>query len=183
MTARDLPRRLNWGCGNDVRAGWLNSDLLACSGTDLPADIRYGLPLRESCLDYIFSSHALQMLPYAGLVPALRELRRVLRPGGVLRMGLPDFDHAIAAYQSGDAAYFYVPDADAMTVGGKLSVQLTWYGSSLTLLNFEYTRELLYRAGFADVRASSFGSTSSEFAEIVALDNRERESFFVEAWK
>jgi len=178
-----VPRRLNWGCGDDIRESWLNSDVLAASGTDLPADIRYGLPLRESCLDYIFSSHALQMLPYAGLVPALRELRRVLRPGGVLRMGLPDFDGAIAAYQNEDPAYFYVPDADAMTVGGKLSVQLTWYGSSLTLLNFDYTRELLQRAGFADVRASSFGCTSSKFPEIATLDNRQRESFFVEAWK
>src|SRR3954467_6701161 len=176
MTAHALPRRLNWGCGDDTREGWLNSDLLASSGTDLLADIRCGLPLRESSLDYIFSNHALQMLPYAGLIPALRELRRVLRPGGVLRMGLPDFARAIAAYQRGDGSYFYVPDADAMTVAGKLSVQLTWYGSSLSLLNFDYTRELLYRAEFTDVRGSAFGCTGSDFPEIASLDNRQRES-------
>jgi hypothetical protein len=76
-----------------------------------------------------------------------------------------------------------VPDRDAVSVAGKLSVQLTWYGSSLTLLSFDYAHELLLRAGFSDVQRSAFRATNSDFAEIAAIDNRERESFFVEAWK
>jgi len=174
-------RLLHWGCGTDIRSGWLNSDLIASPGVDLPADIREGLPLEDCSIDYIFSSHALQMLPYPQLVSALQELRRVLRPHGVMRMGLPDFDRAIAAYQRGDASYFYVPDSDATTLGGKFSVQLTWYGSSQTLLNYEYSRELLERAGFIDVRQSEFGQTLSDYPDLAVLDNRERESFFVEA--
>jgi predicted SAM-dependent methyltransferase len=176
------PRRLNWGCGDDVREGWLNSDVLPAPGV-IVADIRHGLPLQDCSLDYAFSSHALQMLPYLQLVPALQELRRTLRPGGVLRLGLPDADRAIDAYKRGDASYFYVPDADAMTTAGKLSVQLTWYGSSLTLLTYDYARELLYRAGFLDTQRCNFGCTTSAYPELASLDNRERESFFVEAWK
>ena len=178
----DIKKRLHWGCGTDVREGWLNSDLVSAPGVIL-ADIRHGLPLRDSSLDYVFSSHALQMLPYLQLVPALQELRRTLRRGGVLRLGLPDADRAIEAYKRGDASYFYVPDRDALTTAGKFSVQLTWYGSSLSLLTYDYARELLYRAGFFDAQRCDFGCTASDYPELASLDNRERESFFVEAWK
>src|SRR4051812_42470040 len=102
--------RLNWGCGTKPAAGWLNADVRALEGVDLSGDIRAGLPLPADLLDCVVSTHALQALPYLDVVPALRELRRVLRPGGVLRLGLPDLDRAIDAYRRGDRAYFYVPD-------------------------------------------------------------------------
>ena len=48
---------------------------------------------------------------------ALGELHRVLKPGGVLRLALPDLDRGIAAYQNGQADYFHVPDDDARSIG------------------------------------------------------------------
>ena len=75
------------------------------------------------------------------------------------------------------------PDADAETLSGKLIVQLTWYGSNRLTFTHEFTRELLTRAGFRNVRRCAFRETSSRYAEIVELDNRERESLFVEAVK
>ena len=69
---------------------------------------------------------ALQDLPYPDVVPALRELRRVLKPDGVLRVAVPDLEHSIKAWCRGDAAYFYIPDVDARSVGSKLIVQAIW---------------------------------------------------------
>lgn len=173
--------RLNWGCGPRPAPGWLNSDLLAGPGIDVSCDIRDGLPLEDARVDYAVAMHALQDLPFVALDGALTELRRVLKPGGVLRLAVPDLDLAIAAYLSGDASYFYVPDRDAQSVGGKLCVQATWYGSVRTPFTFEFLRELLERNSFRDVTRCTFGTTASPWPEIVDLDNRERESLFVEA--
>jgi predicted SAM-dependent methyltransferase len=174
-------RRLNWGCGPQPRPGWLNSDVLRGPGIELSCNILDGLPLQSESIDYIVAIHALQALSFVDIGPALAELRRVLVPGGVLRLGLPDLDRAIRAYLRGDTAYFYVPDRDAVTIGGKLCIQAAWYGSVRTPLTFDFAVELLERAGFCLVVRCAYGKTASRWPEIVELDNRERESLFVEA--
>lgn len=176
-------KRLNWGCGMHPTPGWLNSDLKQAPGIDISCDLRDGLPIEDDALDYVASNHALPMIAYPDLVPALGELRRVLRPGGVLRLILPDLDRAIAAYLDGDRDYFMVPDEDEPTTSGKAIVHLLWYGWSVSMFTEEFTRGLLLRAGFRRVVACSPGVTASPFPEIVALDSREHESLFIEAVK
>lgn len=176
-------RRLNWGCGTQPEPGWLNSDIKEGPGIDISGDIRDGLPLEESSIDYVVSIHALPEIPYPDLEPTLRELRRVIKPGGVLRLALPDLERAVRAYLAGDAGYFLVPDDDVRSLGGKLVVQLTWYGYSRSMFTFDFTEELLYGAGFQRVERCSYRQTASPHQAIVELDNRENESLFVEAVK
>jgi SAM-dependent methyltransferase len=161
--------------------GWLSSDRRAGPGVDLPCDIRDGLPLVDGVVAYAVAMHALQDLAWDEVAPALRELARVLARGGALRIGVPDLDRAIAAYLRGDGAYFHVPDADARTVGAKLVTQIVWYGSVRTPFTFDFAAEALGRAGFRDPVRCAFGETASPWPDIVALDNRERETLFVEA--
>jgi predicted SAM-dependent methyltransferase len=176
-------RRLQFGCGAFPAPGWLNANLEPGPGVDLCADIREGLPLPDGSMGYIASMHALVELPYLEVLPALRELHRLLEPGGVLRLGLPDLNRAIAAYATGDRSYFTVPDDDAISLSGKFVVQMTWYGTNLMMFTFEFAQELLGRAGFRDVQQVAYRQTASPFPEIVELDNRPKESFFVEAVK
>jgi len=176
-------RRLNWGCGAHVGGGWINSDVKDEAGVDLVADIREGLPLESDSIDYAVSIHALPEVPYDGLVPVLRELRRVLKPGGVLRLALPDLLKGVDAYQRGDRDYFLVPDEDAKSLGAKLITQLVWYGYVRTFFTGDFTEELLRNAGFGLVEHCGFLQTASRFPDIVGLDDRERESLFVEATK
>ena len=174
-------RRLNWGCGAVTPAGWINSDRKARPGVSLCCDIRAGLALRDASLDYVVSIHALQDLPHREVLPALGELRRVLRPGGVLRLGLPDLDRAIAAYQAGNRRYFLIPDDEVRSLGGKLAVQMLWYGALRSMYTTEFTEELCQRAGFTGIARCEFRRTASRYPEIVELDNRPEESLFVEA--
>jgi predicted SAM-dependent methyltransferase len=176
-------RRLNWGCGTGPPDGWTNCDIKDGAGIDLSCDIRDGLPLEDSSFDYIASVHALPELPYPDVEPALVELHRVLKPDGALRLALPDLEKAMHAYQDGDADYFLIPDDDVRSLGGKLIVQMTWYGYSKSMYTFDFAEELLYRAGFRRVVRCGYRETASEHAEITTLDNRERESFFVDAFK
>jgi ubiquinone/menaquinone biosynthesis C-methylase UbiE len=176
-------KRLNWGCGPVPAPGWINADRLSAPGIALSGDIRNGLSLADDAVDYAVSIHGLQDLPYLDIEPALQELRRVLRPGGVLRLGLPDLERALAAYARGESSYFYIPDAEVTTLSGKLIVQLVWYGSVRTPFTWEFARELLFKAGFRRVARCAYRFTKSPYAAIVELDNRERESLFVEAAK
>lgn len=176
-------RRLNWGCGASGEPGWINSDQKEGPGIDLPCDIREGLPLPDESIDYIASIHALPEVPYPDLIPVLEELRRVLKTGGVLRLALPDLLKGVAAYRRGDREYFLVPDEDARSLGAKLVTQLVWYGYSRTLFTPDFIEEVLYSAGFREVRHCGFRETPSPFDGITELDNREGESLFVEAVK
>jgi SAM-dependent methyltransferase len=180
---RESPHRLNWACGPTPAPGWFNSDRRSAPGLQHCGLIQDGLPLADGAVDYAVSIHGLQDLSCLEVRTALQELRRVLRPEGVLRLALPDLERALAAYARGDRAYFYIPDGDARTLSGKLIVQITWYGSVRTPFTWEFARELLLDAGFAHVARCAYRCTASRYPAIVELDNRERESLFVEAIK
>lgn len=174
-------RRLNWGCGSHPQPGWINSDRKSAPGIDISCDIRAGLPIPDATIDYAVSIHALPEVPYPDLPPVLAELRRVLKPGGVLRLGLPNLENAFEAYRRGERDYFLIPDEEMRTLGGKMIAQLIWYGYSRTLFVPEFVEELLRRAQFSAIHHVSIGTTAGPFPDIVELDDRPRESFFVEA--
>lgn len=176
-------RRLNWGCGEHLGSGWINSDVKDAPGVDVAGDIRDGLPLESESIDYAVSVHALPELAYPEIVPALTELRRVLKPGGVLRLVLPDLRRAIHAYTMDDRNYFQVDKSEVQSLGGRFIVHVLWYGYSRTLFTTDFAEELLDKAGFIDIAECRYGETQSAFEGIVELDNREGESLFVEGTK
>ena len=176
-------KRLHWGCGNVRPSGWINSDRNARSGVDLPCSIEDGLPLEDDSMDCVVSVHALQEIAFDQLVTVLRELRRVLKPNGVLRLCLPDLDKAIDAYRQGRKDYFLVPDEDARSLGGKFVVHILWYGHSRIMFTFDFVEELLLQASFRHVRRCRYGQSDSGIVGITELDSRQEESLFVEAVK
>ena len=176
-------KRLNWGCGGCGEPGWINSDIKSGPRVDLCCDIRQGLPIGDNSFDYAVSVHALQEIPIADVVPVLGELRRVLKPKGVLRLVLPDLEKGFRAYQRGDREYFMVPDDDAKCLSGKFVYQILWYGYSRTLFTGDFIDELLRNAGFGRTTACQFRQTHGPFEGIIELDSRPQESLFVEAVK
>lgn len=170
--------KLNVGCGRAPAAGWINCGRALRAGVDVCGDARGRLPLATGAVAAIAAIHLLQDLQWTDIAPTLAEFRRVLSPGGTLRLGLPDLDRAIRAYLEGDAAWFYVPDHDAQSPGAKLVTQIVWYGSAHTPMTFGFIAERLDRAGFTAIERRTFGD--SRVPGLAALDNRMRESFFVE---
>jgi SAM-dependent methyltransferase len=176
-------RRLHWGCGPITPYGWVNSDIQPGPGVDIVADIRAGLPLADDSFDYIVSIHTLPEIPYCDLDRALGELRRVLRPGGVLRLSLPDLDKAIRAYLDKDIDYFLISDDVVQSIAGKMIVQLSWYGRSRCMFTVDFITEMLARNGYKSIQPCPFRQTGSPFPGIIELDDRQIESFFIEARK
>jgi hypothetical protein len=176
-------QRLNWGCGEHLGSGWINSDVKDGGGVDLVADIRRGLPLSECSIDYAVSVHALPELSIPEIERTLAELLRVLKPEGVLRLALPDLRLSIAAFAEGREDFFKIEPEAATTAEGRFIRHILWYGYTRTLFTPDFTQEMMEAAGFVDVRECPFRLTQSRFAEIVELDNREDESFFLEGSK
>lgn len=181
MSADAALCRLNLGCGPQVIPGWINADRRPATGVEAWGDFRDGLPLADASIDYAVAMHLLQDLAWCDIPPLLAEVRRVLKPGGILRIGVPDLDRAIDAYRRGDAAYFHIPDRDAASLGAKLVTQIIWYGSVRTPFTWDYADEVLRAAGYARVVRCDYGRTASGCPDLAALDNRERESLYVEA--
>ena len=88
--------RLHLGAGPVRLAGWLNSDLI--SG-DVYLDLGRRMPFADASFGYAFGEHVIEHLPEKQAQASLRELRRVLWPGGVLRLTTPDLRKIIAIYE------------------------------------------------------------------------------------
>lgn len=56
------------------------------------------LPFPDNTYDLIYMSHILEHIPWFRTVPTLKELRRILVPGGIIEIWVPDIDKLIAAY-------------------------------------------------------------------------------------
>jgi SAM-dependent methyltransferase len=99
--ARDL--LVNVGCGSSGLDGWVNIDCFANEGVTCVRDCRTSLPLPSNSARGIFTEHFLEHLDYYEEAPRLlADCRRVLRPGGVVRVIVPDGAKYLHAYSDGD---------------------------------------------------------------------------------
>ena len=82
-------KRLNLGCGTDIRKDWVNLDIADIEGVDVIHDInKLPLPFEWEEFDYILCKDILEHFEY---VPLLRELHRILKKGGMLEICVPHF--------------------------------------------------------------------------------------------
>ncbi len=83
------PRRLHLACGRVHLDGWVNIDENPGPAVDLTWDLRLGVPGRDGSAEIVYCEHFLEHLSPSDGVAFLRDCRRVLRPGGTLRIAMP----------------------------------------------------------------------------------------------
>ncbi len=81
--------RLHLGCGWNLLTGWINIDLVG-GKTDLVWDLRKPLPFAPESVDAVFLEHVFEHMTYSETLTVLGHLKSSLKPGGVLRVGVPD---------------------------------------------------------------------------------------------
>lgn len=88
-------RRLNLGCGRDLREGWINLDAVALPGVDVVADLskcaKTPLPFEDDGIDEFLLSHLLEHIPEP--LPLMAELYRIAKPGAKMQIRVPHGAH------------------------------------------------------------------------------------------
>ena len=144
---RQPPSKLHLGCGLNVVEGWLNVDgswnarlaryprlrrtlatmhvipreaaKVEWRGDLRILDVRDPLPFAAASYEAVYASHLLEHLYLDDALRLLRECFRVLRPGGVLRLVVPDLRAIVREYNGeqpfhNSAEYQSTPAADLM---------------------------------------------------------------------
>ncbi len=88
------PMVANLGCGKDIQDFMVNVDMNSDDPRVFKADIRALPPDWEGQFDTVRAYHCLEHLAYGEVEPTLREWFRVLKPGGILNIHVPDMEWA-----------------------------------------------------------------------------------------
>ncbi len=150
--AERSPLRLHLGSGRVNKEGWVNIDLLAARA-DVAWDLETGVPFASDSVDAIFHEHMLEHLDlHAGFAFA-RECLRVLKPGGVLRVAVPDAGALLRSYAGTGDPGWARSQATPM-----LAVDALFYEHDHRAMYDGETLVLLLRAaGFGEASESRFG--------------------------
>jgi predicted SAM-dependent methyltransferase len=90
-------RGVHIGCGDKPFAGWLNVDL--GGQPDLVWDLSKPFSWApDGTFDHAYSEHVLEHFPRAVGRRIVAEIHRTLRPGGVVRIAVPDLRNVIGMY-------------------------------------------------------------------------------------
>src|SRR3989338_9371651 len=82
-------KKLNLGCGNDIKQGWVNLDSAKLPGVNVVRNIEeLPLPFGDGEFDEILANDILEHVEY---IPVLKDLHRILKPGGKLTVRVPHF--------------------------------------------------------------------------------------------
>jgi predicted SAM-dependent methyltransferase len=154
--ARRRPLRLHLGSADSRLDRWVNVDLFRPGRRlDLYWDLRRGIPFADGCVDAIFAEHLLEHLTLDDGIGLLRECRRVLAPGGVVRIGVPDLERYVASYLKRDDLIDVVrPGRPTRAIA--LGEPFFLHGHR-TMYDFETLRYALTQSGFGEVERSEFG--------------------------
>ncbi|MEA2291770.1 MAG: hypothetical protein QOF17_790 [Solirubrobacteraceae bacterium] len=134
-------------------------------------DLTQPLPYPDGAFEAALGSHVLEHLTPAEAETLLGELRRVVRPGGILRIAVPDLDDVIAAYDPADPDGFL----DGLLQGRQRSTSRHrhWWQ-----YNERSLRELLERTGWTAIERR--GHAEGRCPDVERIDTRP-ESLFMEA--
>ena len=151
--------RVHLGCGNALFPGWINLDCYPPRhepGVEvLVLDMRRGLPLAEASVRSVYSEHFFEHVPFEivrhGLVP---EMLRILEPGGVARIGVPDGEYFAKNYvatRQGQADPLYVEHLGSRTPMEMLNDVVHGFTHHF-LYDYETLETIFREAGFVDLR-------------------------------
>lgn len=91
---------LNIGCGRRFHSEWVNIDLVSDDSQVLKCDVSQGLPFADNSFAVVYHSHVLEHFAPDDGRRLIRECFRVLQPGGILRVVVPDLERIAQLYLS-----------------------------------------------------------------------------------
>ena len=98
MKNEDQFHGINLGCGACVHPEWRNLDINPYVEGVEPWDANLGIPASSNSVDYVYHSHLLEHLNEEQGELLTKECLRILKPGGIVRIALPDLERICRDY-------------------------------------------------------------------------------------
>lgn len=175
--------KLNLGCGTDYKVGWINIDKNS-DKIDLKWDVKYELPFHDNSVDFVFNEHLLEHLTVYEALSLLKEVNRILKIGGVLRIAVPDLRLSMLNYfnpqwksESWINQYGF---QNIITPAEYINIIFREWGHKYMYDNNELIRRL-NEAGFSKI--SNCNINISTYNELRFLETRMESTLIVEAIK
>lgn len=91
---------LNLGCGGKIHPDWVNVDMAPRMAGVQACDLRRGIPFPDDTFEVVYHSQVLEHIPPEEAPFFIQECLRVLRPGGRIRVVVPDLESIMEAYRT-----------------------------------------------------------------------------------
>jgi predicted SAM-dependent methyltransferase len=179
--SRNKYDKLHVGCGKNRFKAWINADIHPKA--DLIIFLQKKLPFKENSLKRIYTEHVLEHVSYDSGVFFLKEARRSLQLGGVIRIAMPDLDALIDGYQKDWRTFDWVNWTDfsfIKTRAEMINIAFRWWGHQ-HLYNKEELARALTEAGFTTFYFVE--RNQSKFENLRGLETRLDSTLIVEAEK
>jgi predicted SAM-dependent methyltransferase len=144
-----FPKRLHLGCGTRRAPGFCNVDVTPMPSVDIIDDVARLERFPADYAESIYACHVLEHFSHAEAVAVLRRWYRVLKPGGEIRISVPDIDRIVQIYvRNWD---HFQTDGNAPWTGLIYGGQTDVYDFHKTGFNFCWLRHLMTEIGYEGV--------------------------------
>lgn len=89
---------LNLGCGPRFHKDWTNVDFTSFDSNVMQHNLLKGIPFSDNTFDAVYHSHVLEHFSKNDAEGFIKECFRVLKPGGIIRIVLPDLEEMAQCY-------------------------------------------------------------------------------------
>jgi SAM-dependent methyltransferase len=142
-------RKLHLGCGHIHIDGYCNIDILSLPSVDIVDDVKKLNKFSANYADSIYACHVLEHFPHSDIVPILERWFEVLKPGGEIRISVPDIDRIVKIYVE-NWNHFQTP-GNTPWIGLLYGGQGDPYDFHKTGFNFCWLSKLLTDVGFEQI--------------------------------
>ena len=142
------------------------------------------IPFKDSTVDLIYSCHMLEHLDQNETKVFLNESYRILKPNGIMRIVVPDFQKLIDNYKFDKDVNKFVYDSCLVgkkpkSLIKKLQYLIQGHGWHHQMFNKE-SLEFFKKFKFSDVQLIDPGKTKIGFNTSIDLNERKNESLYFE---
>jgi predicted SAM-dependent methyltransferase len=143
--------KLHLGCGSRYIPGYVHIDVVDHPHVDHVSSIDNLSFLPDASVELIYNCHVLEHFKRREVERVLREWYRVLAPGGVLRISVPDFAALCEVYTRSRNL--------GLVIGPIFGRQDYLYNIHYNLFDFDTLKNALELAGFCQVRRYDWRET------------------------